>query len=76
MKRQIELTCGICEKKFTAEADYITPGINGFVTMKCGTQVRFIDPTAKHYCKECVDKHLQQITETTILVPADGSDDA
>lgn len=56
MKKQIELTCATCGKKFTAEADYILEGIQGFIVNSKGERVEFIDPTAEHHCEECIRK--------------------
>ena len=61
MKRKIELTCATCGVKFTAEADYVTPGISGFVTNSSGEQVIFIDPTADHQCSDCIDKAIEMV---------------
>jgi len=58
MKKTIELTCATCGGKFTAEADYICPGVNGFVNTKNGEQVTFIDPTAEHHCETCIQEAL------------------
>lgn len=54
--KQVELTCATCGEKFTAEADYILPGVQGFVINSKGKQVTFLDPTAEHHCEECIRK--------------------
>lgn len=56
MKKQIELTCATCGEGFTAEADYILEGIQGFVVNSKGERVEIIDPTAEHHCDECIRK--------------------
>lgn len=56
MKQQIELTCSACGVKFPAEADYITPGVQGFVVNSKGERVEFIDPTAEHHCDDCLQE--------------------
>ena len=58
MKKQIELTCATCGAKFTDEADFITPGISGFVNTANGEKVRFLDPTEEHHCENCIKKAL------------------
>lgn len=63
MKKQIELTCATCGKKFLAEADYILPGISGYVTNTKGEKVTFIDPTAEHHCAECILEALTKAEE-------------
>lgn len=59
MKKQIELTCATCGEKFTAEADYILEGIEGFATNREGKLVTFLDPTADHHCDDCVAKVIE-----------------
>ena len=54
MKQTIELTCATCGKKFTIEADYSLPGIQGFVINSKGERVEYIDPTAERHCDECL----------------------
>lgn len=61
MKQQMELTCATCGATFTAEADYILPGISGFATDKSGEIVNFIDPTAEHHCDLCVREDIRAI---------------
>lgn len=59
MKQTIELTCAACGEKFTAEADYILEGVQGFVINSKGERVEFIDPTVEHHCDECVRKIIE-----------------
>lgn len=61
MKRKIELTCASCGVKFTAEADYITPGIQGYVTNSKGEVITCIDPNEPHQCGDCIDKAIELI---------------
>lgn len=63
MKKQIELTCSTCGEKFTTEADYIIPGINGYVDKLSGERVVIIDPTAEHHCEECTLKAIEGAKE-------------
>ena len=63
MKKQIELACATCGNKFTAEADYIIPGINGYVDKLSGERVTIIDPTAEHHCDECIKKAMEGASE-------------
>lgn len=53
-KKIIELTCAKCGVRFAAEADYILPGVQGFVINSKGEPVTFLDPTAEHHCEECI----------------------
>ena len=66
MKQQIELTCAECGAKFTDEADYIVPGIDGYITKASGELVIFIDPTAEHKCTSCLWKAFDEFREASI----------
>ena len=61
MKQQIELTCSTCGVRFPAEADYILPGISGVIVNSAGEEITFIDPTAEHHCKLCVNGAVEVI---------------
>lgn len=61
MKRQIELTCATCGVKFEVEADYITPGIQGYITNSAGETLICIDPSEPHQCIDCINKGIEMI---------------
>lgn len=67
MKQTIELTCAVCGCKFVAEADYILPGVSGFVVNKSSEQTTFLDPTGEHHCKLCVAEATAVICRDTRL---------
>ena len=59
MKKRIELTCASCGVKFEAEADYITPGIQGYVTNSKGEMITCIDPNKPHHCLDCFNEMIR-----------------
>ncbi len=67
MKQTVKLICAACGCEFTAEADYILPGISGFVVNKSGEQTTFLDPTEEHHCKLCVAEAIAVIWRDTRL---------
>lgn len=62
---QIELTCAKCGEKFTAEADYIIPGIKGRLSLSGGKVATFIDPTADYHCPNCIEDMLEEAMKNT-----------
>lgn len=61
MKKVLKCTCRTCGKEFEVYADYLIPGVEGFMTMAEG-QVLIMDPTrTDRMCDECVAAELEKL---------------
>ena len=61
MKKALRCTCRACGKEFEAYADYLIPGVEGFMTMTEGL-VSIMDPTrTDRMCDECIVAELEKL---------------
>lgn len=62
MKKALRCTCRTCGSEFEAYADYLIPGVEGFMTMTEGL-VSIMDPTrTDRMCDECIIAELEKLT--------------
>ena len=59
-KKILKCTCETCGNEFEIEADFIVPGIEGFMTL-AGGEVRILDPTKKRRCDICMSFMLEDL---------------
>lgn len=62
MKKVLKCTCQDCGKEFEVYADYLIPGVEGFMNLAEG-RVLIMDPTrTDRMCDECVAAALEKLT--------------
>lgn len=58
--KSIECVCSTCGISFIENADFIIPGIEGFVNTSSGFKT-FIDPDKPRLCLKCREERLVQL---------------
>lgn len=51
--QQYKCKCARCGTELAFKADYLIPGISGYMTGKDGKAVIFVDPTQDYLCFDC-----------------------
>ena len=54
--KKVKFICPRCGSKFTVEADYVMPGIEGFCN-----NVKFVDPTTPRECSKCFEEMFAEV---------------
>ena len=67
-KQILKCTCPICGESHELEADYLVPGIEGFMNLNRG-RVSILDSTkTDRHCKMCASFILENAVKTSIHV--------